>query len=89
MPLKLLPSIQLPAILFWNKKHYVVLEKIEIGSATIVDPEIGRLTLKMTEFQENYSGVVLSLFPSKDFTTRKLDKKEKYSYFNQFLNQKN
>ncbi|MEK4082243.1 peptidase domain-containing ABC transporter [Solibacillus sp. FSL K6-1126] len=88
VPLKLLPSIQLPAILFWNKKHYVVLEKIEIGSATIVDPEIGRLTLKMTEFQENYSGVVLSLFPSKDFTTRKLDKKEKYSYFNQFLNQK-
>lgn len=88
VPLELLSSIQLPAILFWNKKHYIILEKIDSEAAIIIDPEIGRLKIKIDIFQQSYSGVALILTPSKIFKPKKVDKKKKYSYFNQFFNEK-
>jgi ABC-type bacteriocin/lantibiotic exporter with double-glycine peptidase domain len=88
VPMELLSSIQLPAILFWNQKHYIVLEKLDSEIATIVDPEIGRIKIKIDEFEECYSGVALILSPSIEFTTKKINKREKYSYFSQFFNQR-
>lgn len=46
-----LHDVPLPAILHWNKIHYVVLESIKANSVTIVDPGIGRLRIGYDEFR--------------------------------------
>lgn len=88
VPLNLLHDIPLPAIVFWNQKHYVVLEEINDKLAVIVDPELGRLKLDINEFEKKYSGILLALTPSKKFKQKRINRKEKYSYFNSFLNEK-
>ena len=48
VPLDELEYLQLPAILHWDLNHYVVLQKIESGKATIFDPaaSIKKLTIE-------------------------------------------
>ncbi|MCA0987013.1 peptidase domain-containing ABC transporter [Guptibacillus algicola] len=61
----------LPAILFWERKHFVVLEKYKKGRYYIVDPAVGRYKLSEEEFEERFSQIVLLSKPSEKFEKKK------------------
>ncbi|MEH6979431.1 cysteine peptidase family C39 domain-containing protein, partial [Bacillus pseudomycoides] len=63
-----------PLILFWNKNHYVVLEKIKNGMFYIVDPNFGRGKLTLEEFNEHFSNLVLLAEPTE--ATKKINLRE-------------
>ncbi len=62
-----LSQLELPAIIFWHDEHFVVLEKIDDRYAIIVDPAYGRRKIKLPEFRENYSEVILTAKPTGKF----------------------
>ncbi|HDX9591281.1 TPA: peptidase domain-containing ABC transporter [Bacillus pseudomycoides] len=64
-------GIKLPAILHWNKSHYVVLEKITPERYVIIDPAIGRRQIDADIFRTNYSGFIVSLYPNENFIQQK------------------
>lgn len=62
-----LKKIQLPAILFWENEHFVVLESIKDQTYKIVDPAVGRRVLKEEQFKESYSLFALTAQPNEQF----------------------
>ncbi|QNK61476.1 peptidase domain-containing ABC transporter [Pedobacter sp. PAMC26386] len=71
-------DIPLPAILYWNQNHFVVLEKIQVDFFSkklkfhIADPGYGFITLTQEKFEshwlsDNDEGVVLLLSPTEKF----------------------
>ncbi|RDU24648.1 peptidase domain-containing ABC transporter [Anaerosacchariphilus polymeriproducens] len=64
---KALEQLTLPAIIFWHNEHFVVLEKLEGKSVTIVDPAFGRRKIKYSEFCENYSDIIMVVRPTEKF----------------------
>ncbi|MBA2871391.1 ABC-type bacteriocin/lantibiotic exporter with double-glycine peptidase domain [Anoxybacillus calidus] len=71
----LLREVSLPAIIFWEEKHYVVVEKIANNSITIVDPANGRRKVSSDEFKKSFSGYILTFNPNSNFTVRKKSRK--------------
>jgi ATP-binding cassette, subfamily B, bacterial CvaB/MchF/RaxB len=67
VPLDELEYLQLPAILHWDLNHYVVLQKIESGKATIFDPAASIKKLTIEELSEHFTGIALELAPIEDF----------------------
>ncbi|WP_395787288.1 NHLP family bacteriocin export ABC transporter peptidase/permease/ATPase subunit [Aquimonas sp.] len=65
--LEALYDIELPAILFWNFNHFLVLEGFRNGRAFLNDPASGPRTCSMEELDGSFSGVVLTLKPGPDF----------------------
>ncbi|WP_259384452.1 cysteine peptidase family C39 domain-containing protein, partial [Bacillus thuringiensis] len=76
-------QIKLPAILYWNEKHFVILEKISKNTFHIVDPAIGKIKLKREDFIKSYSNVLLELYPNEDFEKKK--KVNSYRFFWQYI----
>ncbi|MRD39719.1 ATP-binding cassette domain-containing protein [Bacillus thuringiensis] len=68
---KQLENIQLPAVVFWENKHYVVLEKITKKGFVIVDPAMGRRKLSCDQFNNYYSGYVMTCKPTEKFKRQK------------------
>ncbi|PEV84007.1 peptidase C39 [Bacillus thuringiensis] len=68
---KQLENIQLPAVVFWENKHYVVLEKITKKGFVIVDPAMGRRKLSYDQFNNYYSGYVMTCKPTEKFKRQK------------------
>lgn len=76
-PRHLTPEYPLPAVLLWNKRHFVVLVKIrgkdhENRKFLVADPTFGKITLSATEFSRiwtsgNPEGVVAFFEPKEDF----------------------
>ena len=62
-----LDQLGLPAILHWDLNHFVVLEKVDANSATILDPAIGRRRMSFAKIGRHFTGVALELTPSADF----------------------
>lgn len=71
LPCENLNQVDYPVILYWDAKHFVVLEKVTKKNYIILDPAHGRKKLKVEEFREHYSGYVLSLTPNEDFVPQK------------------
>ena len=73
--------IKLPAILYWEEKHYVVLDEISPkgNDFTIIDPAYGRRKRRSDEFLEKYSGFVLEYSLTEDFVKKK--KKYRFNFF--------
>lgn len=69
-----LKDVNLPAIIHWEGNHFVILEKKNKSSLTIVDPAKGRKRIKYTEFKEKFTGYILFVRPSNLFEVR--EKKE-------------
>jgi NHLM bacteriocin system ABC transporter peptidase/ATP-binding protein len=65
--LEKLYDLDLPAILFWNFNHFVVLDGFHKGVAKINDPAQGPRDVSMAELDGSYSGVVLIFKPGPSF----------------------
>ncbi|AJS60513.1 peptidase domain-containing ABC transporter [Paenibacillus sp. IHBB 10380] len=48
-----------PFIAYWNRKHFVVVEKVSAKLVYIVDPAIGKMKISYDEFEEKFSEVAL------------------------------
>ncbi|SFL42504.1 ABC-type bacteriocin/lantibiotic exporter, contains an N-terminal double-glycine peptidase domain [Lachnospiraceae bacterium KH1T2] len=66
-----LKKLPLPAIIFWENQHYVVLEKVADKKITIVDPATGRVSLSYSDFADSYSNVAMVIVPTDEFTPKK------------------
>lgn len=62
-----LQRVPLPAILFWNFNHFVVLEGFKGNHFYINDPASGRRKVSHEEFNDSYTGVTLTFEPGPDF----------------------
>ena len=69
---QLLEVVELPCILHWFDRHYVVLYKLDLSTATIADPAIGIKQMEVSllfkgwiKGQSGDTGVVVMLSPKK------------------------
>ena len=65
--LEQLYALSMPVIVFWNFNHFVVLEGFGKGVVFLNDPASGTRTISDEEFDLGFTGVVLTLEPSKTF----------------------
>ncbi|GAB4194962.1 MAG: hypothetical protein Fur006_41050 [Coleofasciculaceae cyanobacterium] len=72
---------QLPAIVHWEGKHYIVVYEITRKHVIVADPAIGQRTLKHSEFKADWTGYTLLLQP----TALLKDAKEERQPFWQFF----
>jgi ATP-binding cassette, subfamily B, bacterial CvaB/MchF/RaxB len=63
-----LAEAQMPCILHWDMSHFVVLHSITRKGAVIYDPARGRYCMPLAEVSRHFTGVVLELTPSADFS---------------------
>lgn len=68
-----LGAISLPAILFWNFNHFVVLEGFgrQGRDFYLNDPASGHRKVSAEEFTGSFTGVLLTFSPGPDFSPRK------------------
>jgi NHLM bacteriocin system ABC transporter peptidase/ATP-binding protein len=64
---KQLAALDLPAIIFWNFNHFVVLDSIDARGARLNDPAVGQRIVTPEEFDESFTGVVLTFSPTAEF----------------------
>jgi NHLM bacteriocin system ABC transporter peptidase/ATP-binding protein len=62
-----LMEIDNPVIIFWNFNHFLVLEGFTKKRVYLSDPAQGRYYVSHKEFDDSYTGVVLTFKPSEDF----------------------
>lgn len=62
-----LDDITLPAIIFWNFNHFLVLEGYHDGKYYLNDPANGPRVVNYEEFNQSFTGVTLTFQPSQDF----------------------
>ena len=57
----------LPAILFWEFSHFLILEGFDKDRFILNDPAVGRRTLSADEFDRGFSGVSMTFEPGPTF----------------------
>jgi NHLM bacteriocin system ABC transporter peptidase/ATP-binding protein len=62
-----LRNASLPAILFWNFNHFVVLDGYDAKGFHLNDPAVGPRSATETEIDEAFTGVALEFKPGPDF----------------------
>lgn len=62
-----LRELELPAVLFWNFNHFVVLDGFAKDRVFLNDPAQGPRAVSYEELDGSYSGVVLAFKPSPEF----------------------
>jgi ABC-type bacteriocin/lantibiotic exporter with double-glycine peptidase domain len=63
-----LRSLKLPAIVFWNFNHFLVVERITKAGVDVVDPGYGRRRVSYQEFDRSFTGIALTFEPGLHFT---------------------
>lgn len=62
-----LRHIKGPMIIHWNFNHFVVLEGFKNNRVYLNDPANGPRTITYEEFDQSYTGIVLTFEPSEDY----------------------
>lgn len=62
-----LAGVVLPAVIFWNFNHFLVLEKVNADSIVVQDPAYGQRILPNDLVQHCFSGIVLTFAPTDTF----------------------
>lgn len=62
-------TLSLPAILFWEFNHFVVLEACGRKGVVLNDPALGRRHVPWSEVDAAFTGVAITLAPGPDFKT--------------------
>ena len=60
-------KMEMPTIIHWNFNHFVVLEGIHNGKAYLNDPAKGPRIVSEEEFDESFTGVILTFKPGPEF----------------------
>lgn len=63
-----LAGLPMPAIIWWQRDHYVVLEGAHKGTFHVNDPARGRMTYTQEYFSRNYSGAAVTFERTPEFT---------------------
>lgn len=74
-----LPKLKTPCILHWDLDHFVVLKSVKKNFIEIHDPSVGYRKLSISESSLHFTGVVLEIFPTKEFKKKKESAKLKIS----------
>jgi HlyB family type I secretion system ABC transporter len=78
--LKNLTQQNLPAILHWEGKHYVVVYKVTAEHVILVDPALGQRKLSHTDFLKGWKGYSLLLSPTALFGETKEQKQSLWRF---------
>ncbi|MFL0730162.1 MAG: cysteine peptidase family C39 domain-containing protein, partial [Prochlorococcus sp.] len=62
-----LEQIKLPVIVFWEFNHFLILEGFIGDQVALNDPALGPRTVSREEFDNSYTGIVLTMEPTPDF----------------------
>jgi NHLM bacteriocin system ABC transporter peptidase/ATP-binding protein len=62
-----LPNYQLPFIVFWEYNHFLVVEGFGPNRVYLNDPDLGPRTVTWPEFEESYSGIILTFQKGPNF----------------------
>ncbi len=62
--------LRCPAILHWKMDHFVVLYRVRRHRYEILDPARGKISLKVHEFGNCFTGIALELQPTAGFKSR-------------------
>ena len=65
-----LHQLTTPCILHWDLNHFVVLQKLNGGQVTILDPALGVRDMALAEVSQHFTGVALELTPQAQFKTQ-------------------
>ncbi|MEB6613503.1 peptidase domain-containing ABC transporter [Staphylococcus pasteuri] len=60
-----------PLLLHWEGSHFVVLEKVKNNKFYIVDPSNGRSKITKKDFDQHFTGYIMTLSPNYTFEKRK------------------
>lgn len=61
--------VSLPAIIYWEFNHFLVVERWSPSFVDVVDPAAGRQRLTAEEFDAGFTGIVIMLEPGTEFDT--------------------
>ncbi|MGE9290551.1 MAG: ATP-binding cassette domain-containing protein [Puniceicoccales bacterium] len=64
-----LPAIKPPFVIFWSFRHYVIVEGTKTHTAYVNDPRTGPQRISVEDLDRNFTGVVLTMAPGKEFKT--------------------
>jgi ATP-binding cassette subfamily B protein RaxB len=74
-----LDQLNLPCIIHWNINHFIVIKSIHKNYVIVHDPAHGKRKISRIQFAKQFTGVVLELFPTKDFEKKDKTKRLKIS----------
>lgn len=75
-------EIQFPLIVHLKSNHFVIIEQFLKDHFIIIDPNIGRIKMSKLEFENKWSGYVLSFQKKEDFKKTNLNRGKYRKYIN-------
>ncbi|GCE23817.1 peptidase domain-containing ABC transporter [Dictyobacter kobayashii] len=60
--------VSLPAIVHWEFNHFIVVERWSPQYVDVIDPALGRKRLTAEQFNDGFTGIVLMMEPSTNFS---------------------
>lgn len=68
--IKDLSELKLPCIIFWDQRHFVVLESLSSDNVVICDPALGRVEYSIKEFGSHFANIAVELVPGFSFSQK-------------------